>query len=198
MQSIALGEAATASTTSSGGTVVSQKTVTNRDCVEKVSAAIESGTANLSLDICTTTLTLTTSAPQTATVADIQVARTVLSPNDYQSLVVAAAAGTVHSKHFSQFQNNGTDSQPQFGTFYYDGSRAWLTQTYRGYNGYHTCQVDYSVGYDITNTACTDSGSPSQRMLTMTWLFKPLGIGGVLSWSETHKMYVNSAGSMWQ
>jgi hypothetical protein len=174
---------------------VSQTQVTNQDCVDQVSAAIDAGTTNLTLDACTHTITLDTSAAQPVTLADVKAAKPYLSSTDYQSLVVAAAAGSVHGKHFSQFQNNITDSETQDGTFYYDGSHAWVTHTYRGYNGYHTCQVDYEVGYDVTNVACTDSGSPSQRTLTMTWKFSPLGVG---SWSETHKMYVNAAGSMWQ
>ncbi|WP_141692785.1 hypothetical protein [Leifsonia xyli] len=141
---------------------------------------------------------LTSSAATIVTVSGLAAAKQYLSAPAYQSLAAATAAGTVKGRSYSQAFNNITDQETQSGYFYYDGSHAWVTQSYRGTQGNHQCNVSWAVGYYVTNTGCTDTGSTSQRNLTMSWLIQ-VGIkGSPISWGESHTMHVNSAGSIWQ
>ncbi|WP_144267618.1 hypothetical protein [Leifsonia xyli] len=150
------------------------------------------------ISVCNTTVTLTSSAAKAITAFGLAAAKQSLSASAYQSLAVAAAAGTVRGRSYSQAFNNITDQETQAGYFYYDGSHAWVTQSYRGTPGNHQCNVSWAVGYYVTNTGCSDTGSTSKRNLTMSWLIQ-VGIkGSPISWSESHTMYVNSTGSIWQ
>lgn len=152
----------------------------------------------MSSAVCTFTAVLSTSAPAAVDPKDVMADRQNLSAADYQSLLSAAIAGRVKSKQYSQSFNNIVDSVSQSGKFYYDGSRAWVTQSYRGYMGYHSCKTDWAVGYVVELKKCDESGSLSQRDLRAIWHFSVIPSGGRVNWDEEKHLYVNSAGAIWQ
>lgn len=181
-----------------GGAILSQKTTVNASCVENVSAAIAAGRSGISLDACTTTSTLRASGEEPVTPADILAARADLSSTEYNTLMEAAVAGTVKSKSYSQTMNNVTNEETQSGKFFYDGSHAWVRTAYRGHQGTHFCTVNWAVGYAVTNKACSESGSTSQRDLHAQWNVA-LGVkGSPVSWDEKYTLHVNKSGSIWQ
>lgn len=129
---------------------------------------------------------------------DLAAAKGSLSPEDYAELSAAVNAGTVHAKNYLQSFNNGTDGETQSGTFYYDGSHAWVDTPYRGINGTHDCHRDWAVGYSVELQSCTDTGSSTQRNLSMRWKFTPFVSAFPISWTESHTLHVNSSGTIWQ
>jgi hypothetical protein len=112
--------------------------------------------------------------PQEVTVADIK-ADPSLSATDRSSLVKAAAAATIKSNHWSQFTTGGSYTQTQNGTFYYNGSRVWVTETVSGKKGSHACFTNYVVApYEISNVSKSDSGSTTSRKLNCKWNVKQI------------------------
>jgi hypothetical protein len=195
---LAVAPASAVTGVSSPTAVVSTKTTTNSECVSAVTAARDAGDTSVSLDSCTSTVTLSESPEETVTAADLAQARQTLSSTKFAQLQTAAAAGTVKKKNYSQGFNNITDKQSQSGTFYYDGSRAWVTQTYRGHQGTHHCEVNWSVGYVVEEKACSESGTNAQRDLYVKWHFSAIPSGGLVNWDESHTMHVNKTGRIWQ
>ncbi len=120
-----------------------------------------------------------------------------MSATEFSSLQLAAAAGTVKSKSYKQNYDNVIVAWEQSGKFYYDGSRAWVTSSYRGYTGYHTCKVNRSIGYVIDVKKCDESGSTSQRNLRAIFHSSAIPSGGLVNWSTEMHFFVNSKGSTW-
>lgn len=194
---VAVASPADGSNTDAGETLASA-TVTNQDCIDAIAAAVADGVSGLSADTCTTTVTLQATASVPVSMSDLAPAKSSLGGDEYTSLITSAAAGTLKRKTYSQQMNNITDSETQYGTFYYDGSHAWVTSTYRGYKGSHFCKVDWAGAYAVTSRGCSESGSTSQRNLTAHWNFA-LGVAGSpVSWDELYTLHVNSAGRIWQ
>jgi hypothetical protein len=148
-------------------------------------------------DLCKRTITTNLGATHVLLTSELQSVSSSLSGSDYLALKASVAAGTVKSRDYSQAINNGTDSETQNGTFYYDGVRAWVTSSYRGVVGSHRCAVNWTVGYSVALQGCFESGSTSDRVLSQQWLFTPFFNGFPLSWSETYSMHVNATGQTW-
>lgn len=189
---------ASAATGSASTIVVSSSTTTNSECVAAVTAAQSAGDTSVSLDSCTSTVTLSESPEEAVTADDLAQAKRALSSAKFAQLQAAAAAGTVKKKNYSQGFNNITDKQSQSGTFYYDGSRAWVTAKYRGYQGTHHCEVNWAVGYVVEEKACSESGTNAQRDLYVKWHISAIPSGGFVNWDESHTMHVNKTGRIWQ
>ncbi|MBN9154876.1 MAG: hypothetical protein J0J05_12915 [Microbacterium sp.] len=177
---------------------ISSVTHHNQQCERALKGLGREESGRHSAARCTTTVVLSASRPTKVTVEQIQARKSDFASADYASIVVAAAAGAVKSKNYSQTFNNLTDQETQYGKFYYDGSRAWVTSTYRGLKGTHICKVDWAVGYAVSLRSCSESGSTSQRNLSAQWNVA-VGIkGSPVSWDEVYTMHVNAAGSIWQ
>ena len=190
--------AASTATGSSSTIVVSSSTTTNNVCIAAVTAAQSAGDTSVSLDSCTSTVTLSESPEEVVTADDLAQAKQTLSSAKFAQLQAAAAAGTVKKKNYSQGFNNLTDKQSQSGTFYYDGSRAWVTAKYRGYQGTHHCEVNWAVGYIVEEKACSESGTNAQRDLYVKWHISAIPSAGFVNWDESHTMHVNKTGRIWQ
>ncbi len=109
-----------------------------------------------------------------------------LSAKQKSELLQASTRGTVRSNHWSQFVTGIAYTNTQDGTFYYDGSRVWVTQTYAGKKGSHRCFSNYVISpYAITNISKSDSGSTTSRSLKCSWNVKQAGLPIVTSWSMT-------------
>ena len=179
-------------------TTASTKTVTSDECVEAVAAAIAAGATDASTDVCTRTATLTTSPARRVTASELASARGSLSAAEYVAMSAAVNAGALYTKDFRQEQLNITDTEVQYGHFYYDGERAWIKATYRGVRGTHKCVVSYNVGIGVELTECSDSGSTYQRRIYAKWKFSALFNGFPVSWSETYALNATAQGSLWQ
>jgi hypothetical protein len=178
------------------GRSTSVKTV-NKACEAAIKSASLSSKEKLSAEICKVQITTSYSDARAVTAMDIESAKASLSPNEFELLSKAVAAGTVKSRFYLQQMNHITDSETQSGTFYYDGSRAWVTSTYRGFTGSHRCMIDWAVGFGVAPQNCYESGSSSERVLSQQWLMSPFLNGFPVSWSETYTLRVNATGQVW-
>lgn len=188
---------ASAEMTEPSGATVTTVTSTNPACLTAIETARSDGSREVPLDVCTSTVRLTVSAPMRVSATDLESAETTMSSTDYTALVAASAAGTVKKKSYSQSINNITDGETQYGIFYYDGSRVWVTQTYRGAKGSHICKVDWAVGYVVDLKSCNEDGTTSQRNLRAKWHFSVIPAGGAVNWDEVYTTHVNAAGKAW-
>ncbi|UAJ80891.1 hypothetical protein IT072_07760 [Leifsonia sp. ZF2019] len=106
-------------------------------------------------------------------------------------LTAAAAYAGVSSNHWSQFVTGAAYTQTQNGTFYYNGSRVWVSESYAGYRGSHACFTNYVVWpWSISNVAKSEWGGTSSRSMNCTW---NVGQPGYLttSWGMTATVYSN-------
>lgn len=117
---------------------------------------------------------------------------TAMTTMQFQS--IAPMVATVYTKTFSfKFPNTGgTYDVIISGRFYYDYSRVWVTQLYSGKRGSLQCYVDYAIGMDLTNTACTDTGTPYVR--TLTGRFHAVLTNGIGSFDSIFYGYVDATG----
>ena len=88
--------------------------------------------------------------------------------------------------------------ESQFGRFYYDGARAWISATYRGVRGSHSCVNDYAVGLAVSLVECGDSGGTYDRRIYAKWRFSIVHKVVPISWVETYALNVSAQGSIWQ
>jgi hypothetical protein len=179
-------------------TTVSTKTVVNDECVAAVTAAIAAGDTDVSVDVCTRAVTLSASPARRVTATELASARDSLSAADYAELSAAVNAGDVRSKAYRQEQINGSDMEVQYGTFYYDGARAWISATYRGVRGSHSCVSNYAVGLAVEKVACSDNGGTYDRKIYATWRFSIISKFVPINWTETYSLNVSGQGSIWQ
>ena len=140
-----------------------------------------------------TTMTLEVGPAEQVTAADIA-ADSSLTAAQQEELLEASAVAAVSSSHWSQFSSGITYTNTQNGTFYWNGSRVWVTQSYGGYTGTHRCFNNYTVtGWQIQNIEKSDSGSTTQRVLYCGWsVVQPTLI--TTGWSMT--AYVNANGTV--
>lgn len=181
----------------SQGAATTSVTRLNASCLAAVSQSAGLANQNQNLEVCKETITTVLGQSRTTTFSDIASISTKLSSADRASLTAAVATGTVKSRGYSQKVNNLTDSETQSGTFYYDGSRVWVTSSYRGLAGSHRCTVDWSVGYSVSLQGCYESGTTNVITLSQQWLFTPFVNGFPLSWSETYSIRVNALGQVY-
>lgn len=118
-------------------------------------------------------LTTTLGLPSVVSADEIRLNESLTSVQK-DELVERAAAGAVMSNHYSQFTTGGAYTVTHNGTFFYDGERTWVTDSYRGYTGSHECFINYAGGVSITNIGCSESGTPTERWMYMSWT---VGVG---------------------
>jgi len=123
----------------------------------------------------TTTIELGT--PESTTAAAIK-GDAGLSATAKSEILAADAVAAVSSNHWSQFTTGGAYTNTQNGTFYYDGSRVWVSETVQGTTGSHTCFSNYvAPGWTISNITTAESGSAAQRNLSCNWnVLQPVGV----------------------
>lgn len=155
--------------------------VVDQNCIDALTRAIAQGINGLSIDVCSATHTTQVSESRTATLSDVQAERNAMSASEFRSLYAAVAAGGVRTKTFNRTYDNVIVAWAQSGRVYFDGSTAWVSNPYRGFNGYQTCKIDRSIGYVIEVKKCDESGSASQRNLRAVFHSSAIPSGGGLS-----------------
>lgn len=171
--------------------------ITNSSCVSQIRAAQAQGAthlSHLSTDICTVSNVVERSAALPLTGSGLAQAKSTMTASEYSSLVAAAAAGTIYYTQYSQTISQITDQERQYGTFYFNGSKAWVTVTYAGYTGDHRCTLDYAAGYGVSLTDCSDNAWGSGRSERMSWIMSPLGLP--ISWTETYEARLAANGGI--
>ncbi len=146
---------------------------------------------------CTRDIVLEVGPVERLTAVDLVAARGSLTPANFATLAAAYATGPVYGKSYSKTWNNLSDAQTQRGKFYYDGSRAWVTYAYRGFDGTHHCEVNWAVAIAVDLVACGEGGSSVQRDLYAQWHYSAIFKGFPVSWDEVHELHVNSRGYIW-
>lgn len=103
--------------------------------------------AGADTSVCSYTTGVTLGTPEAVTKADVLADKGLTSIQKSELLSTATPTGTlaVSSKHWPQFVTGGASTQTQNGTFYYNGARAWVTQSYLGYNGSQACFTNYVI-----------------------------------------------------
>ncbi|AGW41432.1 low-affinity phosphate transporter lipoprotein transmembrane [Leifsonia xyli subsp. cynodontis DSM 46306] len=149
--------------------------------------------AGKALADCTFKTGVSLGTPQTSTRAQVLADPGLSAAQKSEILATASptAARAVSSNHWSQFVTGVAYTQTQKGTFYYNGSRVWVTQRYSGYNGSQTCFTNYVVtGWTISNVSKNDTGSTTSRNLYCGWnVNQPAWI--TTSWSMTATVHTN-------
>ncbi|WP_349865478.1 hypothetical protein [Leifsonia sp. WHRI 6310E] len=142
---------------------------------------------------CTYETGVSLGTPQSSTRAQVLADPGLSAAQKSEILATASPSGAlaVSSNHWSQFVTGAAYTQTQNGTFYYNGSRVWVTQSYSGYTGSHTCFTNYVVvGWTISNVSKSDSGSTTSRNLYCGWnVNQPAWI--TTSWSMTATVHTN-------
>lgn len=156
------------------------------DCMAQIAAHPES---DLTKEDCKVTSTLTVEDSFVADAADINAS--ALSDEDKAEILNRRARGAITAKHWSQFTTGAAYTRTHNGTFYYDGSRVWVTTQTSGYTGSHQCFTNYSVGFNLTGTACNENGSTSARNLYSAWDVNPNGTPVVYNVSMTATVKAN-------
>lgn len=110
---------------------------------------------------------------------------------DASSLAAAIRAGSVESRAYSQSLTGLAWTATQDGIFYFNGDRAWVSDTYLGYTGTHNCAVNYSVGFSVSLQSCGESGDYTTRALNQSYYVQPLN--APIGWSagSTTHVYAN-------
>ncbi|MDQ4503138.1 hypothetical protein [Sinomonas sp. ASV322] len=137
------------------------------DCVKARGQAEIAGLDVSGIDCHITTVSRTTEAVRVS-MGQIRADRS-LTGKQREGLLQAAALGAVYSKHFSWYTTAGVYTVTHNGTFYYNGWKAWVGEYYDGYQGYHSCFVNYSSVVSIGNQDCAEAGNAFERDLLYRW-----------------------------
>lgn len=161
------------------------------DCVRQVASLLASQpSSGASKEDCKVTTGISTGGTFTVT-ADQIAASPELTAAQKTQMARAAAAGAITGQHWSQFTTGAAYTRTQNGTFYYDGTYAWVTQPQNGFVGSQQCFTSYSVGFNLTGTSCSDSGTPTERYLYSGWDVNPNGTSIVYNVSMQATVYAN-------
>lgn len=158
------------------------------ECLELVEAGI-GGLTPADCELTTETSVGDTFAVTAATVESDKSLTSVQRSQLLDSMGTVAVTG----RHYSQFTIGGAYSRTHNGTFYFNGSRAWVTVSYAGLAGSHACFTDYSIGLTIAGTECSDSGGSNWRTLRDRWT---VGWGTVGAYSVTMACTVYANGTI--
>jgi hypothetical protein len=147
------GTIAHAEITSSPWDSSSSLTAVDSSCIEQLGSQDSITTAEDLINLCTVTTVL----------------RTNVQVEEFRgSRLSRIVEPTIYSKTWQIEKIGGTYVEISRGKFYYDGSKAWSTKSYRGYAGYHECQAPGSWGItvDVSVESCTTSYSTSGASVT--------------------------------
>jgi hypothetical protein len=172
------------------------KTYQSKECESAWAAKAKQMNISPAGEACLVSVTTSVSDARTVSASALGKAKATLSPSEFQALATAVSAGTVKSKSFRQQSIHAASSLTQWGTFYYDGNRVWVTTPYRGFTGSHFCQVDYVVAFSIQPQNCYDTGSNTSRTIVQQWLVTPFLDGFPLSWNESYSIDVLADGTV--
>ncbi len=137
--------------------------------------AAKSGTAVM--ESCGAKVSVSLGTPKTVTAKEI-LADSSLSSAQKTDLVAAAAVHVIKTNHWSQFTTGGTYTRTQNGQFYYDGKEVWVTESRYGWQGSHACFTNYAgPGVDLSDKACSESGTLNQRNLYSAWTVRVVVAG---------------------
>jgi hypothetical protein len=159
------------------------ETFVDADCFKALS---EAGISDAS-----TQCTVSESKPVTAaTIA----ADASLSTAEKAGLQYIATSSTVRSKSYSNFITGLSYTVTQNGTFYYNGSRVWVTQTYLGRNGSQFCVANYAVPpWSVSNFSKSDTGSTTVRTVRCSF---DVNQAGLIVTNRTLVAKLTSSGSV--
>jgi hypothetical protein len=162
---LALPTASIATAASSAGTTpkTSKSNFVSEACVSQVNAiAAKTGISKAKAskdagDLCSATVTTEESAPVKATVTEVaaEASKLKLGAAETESLVTAAAAGTVYTRLWTHTYWGGSLVEKHTGRTYWNGSHAWVASASNG--GYHWCHSEggIAVGWAVTVLNCT-------------------------------------------
>lgn len=181
-----------------GDSSVIEKSSAN--CEVAVQAMLAKGVVNIPNGLCRQSIKLTYSDSKPVTIAELPSLRGKMSTSEFAALTSAVTLGTVKSRTYIQTVGS-VMVESQNGTFYYDGTRVWVTESYRGFTGSHRCQVERAALALVALQNCYETGSTASKKLSQQWLFtvsaEVLGVNIPVSWSDTYSLNVNQYGLTW-
>jgi hypothetical protein len=131
-------------------------------CVDQVEALQAAGRGGgLSVEYCAVETRIEVGEPY---VVGVEEARLADLPNEEKDRLMAAVGSrAVTGRHYSQFTNGAAYSRTQNGTWYFDGTYSWVTQTRDGLTGSHSCFTNYAIEVNVSGVSCTDTGTDTER-----------------------------------
>lgn len=148
------------------------ETFVDDDCFKALS---EAGISDASAQ-CTVTVGASVSESKPVTAATIA-ADASLSTAEKAELQYLVASSTVRSKSYSNFITGLSYTVTQNGTFYYNGSRVWVTQTYLGSTGSQFCVANYAVPpWSVSGFSKSDTGSTTVRTVRCSFNVNQAGL----------------------
>lgn len=148
----------------SPGETTSQQSFTSKSCLTEVRAIAAKTRVGAGTDesVCSGTVTITESAPQRASAAQVKAYASdeKLNAEATQSLTTAAAAGVINYRSWTHSYWSGSIVEKHAGTTYWGGGKAWIA-SYQRYTGNHTChsQGSWAVGMGVKELECTHPGA---------------------------------------
>jgi hypothetical protein len=182
------------------GGVTNSSTVSS-NCELALKQAVANGYRASQDGLCKVALKTTVSSSKPVLSSELGGLKSTMSLGDYKALSFAVSLGTVRSRTYYQQVVNLSNTESQSGTLYYDGTRVWVSETYRGFTGSHRCQIERASIFSVTPQNCYESGSSSRKTLSQQWLFTVTVNAGAVSlpfsWSETYSLNVDAYGQTW-
>ncbi len=155
------------------------------ECVSQVQAISASQSVPADISVCAVTT-------GTSVGAAVQVSKAAALADPNLSVAnrafVVNATTAITSKKYSQFTTGIDYTVTQGGTFYYNGSRAWVTVAYSGYTGSHNCGLNYAI-VSVDSFSKSDTGSPTNRAVYCQWMVHRTLFG--IGYNYTYGMTVN-------
>lgn len=141
--------------------------------------------------------TSTVGRPQVATAADLAVDGDLAATGGGPTLAEAAAQGSsIYYRSWSQTMSAIVPflwNEKHEGKYYWDKTYVWATVTYRGYQGYHHCNIGSGIGFIVQVFEChVWGGEPKTGGDLEQWdRFKVSAVSnGVPVWTN-HAMHTN-------
>jgi hypothetical protein len=168
------------------GSTVITKEVRNQDCVE---ALTKIGATDQITSQCDEKITIQSGPGVPVSKADLLSLQGIMTT---QSLSAFATSAAPMYKDFSFDMSTGAISISMKGRAYYDYTRVWVTQLVSGKRGSLACVVNLAVGFDATNTSCTDTGTNYVR--TITGRYHYVMLGNLASWDSLYVGHIDDTG----
>ncbi|KFF59353.1 hypothetical protein JF66_11885 [Cryobacterium sp. MLB-32] len=149
----------------------------------------------VSAELCRVTRGVAVGTAAPVTDRDIA-ADAALSVAQKTQILAQSRISGITARHWSQFTAGGVYNVTQNGTFYYNGTRVWVTVAYAGFTGSHACFTNYAAGVSISHTSCSESGGTASRTLYDGWSVSALIKGGPISYGNSMTAVVRSNGTI--
>jgi hypothetical protein len=144
---------------------------------------------------CSSEIDASADAATVATGKELAAARSLVSAQGVRLGDVVANGGTIWTRTWWEAQHGlyyFNWKEQHSGRIYWDGQYVWVDTSYRGYEGYHTCDQGYGIGYSIVVTSCVVYNHRSTDHAAMWDYYQVHVIFKGIPIYASHNMHVNA------